>query len=236
MAIISNATTIADAGAVNGLGSLVLIKTITLSSAAANISFVDGASSVVLDDTYPFYRFVFTSIHPGSDNIDFQVNFRDGGSAYDAPKTTTFFRAYHGEGGEGGVLQYQDNDFGGGAPAKTTTYFLTQHSENNDTAQVAYNGTHDLAQGTGFQTLALAQGNANDEGVSGSLTLFNPSSTTFVKHFTSVTNNVAYVDRSFNNTSAGYGNTTSAVDAIQFKFSGGSIGSGIFKLYGIKDS
>ena len=120
--------------------------------------------------------------------------------------------------------------------AKTTTYFLAQHSENNDTAQVAYNGTHDLAQGTGFQTLALAQGNANDEGVSGSLTLFNPSSTTFVKHFTSVTNNVAYVDRSFNNTSAGYGNTTSAVDAIQFKFSGGSIGSGIFKLYGIKDS
>ena len=206
MAIISNAVTIADAGAFPAsLGSMTLIKTITISSDTGTVSFVDGASSVVLDDTYPIYQFDFINIHPSEDDRQLQFNMSvDTGSNYNV--------------------------------AKTTTYFLAQHSENNDTAQVAYNGTHDLAQGTGFQTLALAQGNANDEGVSGSLTLFNPSSTTFVKHFTSVTNNVAYVDRSFNNTSAGYGNTTSAVDAIQFKFSGGSIGSGIFKLYGIKDS
>ena len=206
MAIISNAVTIADAGAFSAsLGSLTLIKTITISSDTGTVSFVDGASSVVLDDTYPIYQFDFINIHPSEDDRQLQFNMSvDTGSNYNV--------------------------------AKTTTYFLAQHSENNDTAQVAYNGTHDLAEGTGFQTLALAQGNANDEGVSGSLTLFNPSSTTFVKHFTSVTNNVAYVDRSFNNTSAGYGNTTSAVDAIQFKFSGGSIGSGIFKLYGIKDS
>jgi 3-oxoacyl-[acyl-carrier-protein] synthase III len=206
VAIISNAVTIADAGAFSAsLGSLTLIKTITISSDTGTVSFVDGASSVVLDDTYPIYQFDFINIHPSEDDRQLQFNMSvDTGSNYNV--------------------------------AKTTTYFLAQHSENNDTAQVAYNGTHDLAQGTGFQTLALAQGNANDEGVSGSLTLFNPSSTTFVKHFTSVTNNVAYVDRSFNNTSAGYGNTTSAVDAIQFKFSGGSIGSGIFKLYGIKDS
>jgi len=206
VAIISNAVTIADAGAFSAsLGSLTLIKTITISSDTGTVSFVDGASSVVLDDTYPIYQFDFINIHPSEDDRQLQFNMSvDTGSNYNV--------------------------------AKTTTYFLAQHSENNDTAQVAYNGTHDLGQGTGFQTLALAQGNANDEGVSGSLTLFNPSSTTFVKHFTSVTNNVAYVDRSFNNTSAGYGNTTSAVDAIQFKFSGGSIGSGIFKLYGIKDS
>jgi 3-oxoacyl-[acyl-carrier-protein] synthase III len=194
-----------DAGAMGGLGAMTLIKTITISSDTGTVSFVDGASSVVLDNTYPIYQFDFINIHPSEDDRQLQFNMSvDTGSNYNV--------------------------------AKTTTYFLAQHSENNDTAQVAYNGTHDLAQGTGFQTLALAQGNANDEGVSGSLTLFNPSSTTFVKHFTSVTNNVAYVDRSFNNTSAGYGNTTSAVDAIQFKFSGGSIGSGIFKLYGIKDS
>ena len=206
MAIISNAVTIADAGAFSAsLGAMTLIKTITISSDTGTVSFVDGASSVVLDNTYPIYQFDFINIHPSEDDRQLQFNMSvDTGSNYNV--------------------------------AKTTTYFLAQHSENNDTAQVAYNGTHDLAQGTGFQTLALAQGNANDEGVSGSLTLFNPSSTTFVKHFTSVTNNVAYVDRSFNNTSAGYGNTTSAVDAIQFKFSGGSIGSGIFKLYGIKDS
>ena len=191
MAIISNAVTIADAGAFSAsLGSMTLIKTITISSDTGTVSFVDGASSVVLDDTYPIYQFDFINIHPSEDDRQLQFNMSvDTGSNYNV--------------------------------AKTTTYFLAQHSENNDTAQVAYNGTHDLAQGTGFQTLALAQGNANDEGVSGSLTLFNPSSTTFVKHFTSVTNNVANVDRSFNNTSAGYGNTTSAVDAIQFKFSAG---------------
>ena len=178
MAIISNAVTIADAGAFSAsLGSMVLIKTITIVLAAGTVSFVDGASSVVLDDTYPIYQFEFINIHPSEDDRQFQFNMSvDTGGNHNV--------------------------------AKTTTYFLAQHSENNDTAQVAYNGTHDLAQGTGFQTLALAQGNANDEGVSGSLTLFNPSSTTFVKHFTSVTNNVAYVDRSFNNTSAGYDNTT----------------------------
>ena len=59
------------------------------------------------------------------------------------------------------------------------------------------------------------------------------SSTTFVKHFMSNVNNVAYVDRSFNNYSAGYGNTTSAVDAIQFKMSSGNLDAGSIKLYGI---
>ena len=208
MAIISNAVTIADAGAFSAsLGSMVLIKTLTISSAAGTANFIHGTSSVVLDSTYPIYRFEFINIHPGNDDVQFQCNFAKA-----------------------------DNDFGGGAPAKTTTYYLAQHSENDETAQSAYNGTYDLAQGTGFQTLALAQGNANDEGVSGFLTLFNPSSTTFVKHFQSQTNNVAYVDRSFNNHSAGYINNTAAITGVSFEFSAGNIDSGIIKLYGIKDS
>ena len=91
MAIISNAVTIADAGAFSvALGSMTLIKTLTASS-SANLTFVDGASSVVLDDTYPIYKFVCTSIHPATDNTDLLVKFRDGGSNYDATCTATMF-------------------------------------------------------------------------------------------------------------------------------------------------
>ena len=87
MAIISNAVTIADAGAFSvGLGAMVHIKTLTASS-SANLTFAHGASSVVLDATYPIYKFVFINIHNSG---AFQVNFRDGGTAYDATKTTFF--------------------------------------------------------------------------------------------------------------------------------------------------
>jgi len=72
VAIISNGTTITDAGAFSvGLGSLVLIKTITLSSAAATIDFLNGASSVVFDSTYPIYKFQFINIHPATDSATF---------------------------------------------------------------------------------------------------------------------------------------------------------------------
>ena len=80
-------------------GALVPIKTLTASS-SSTLSFVDGSSDVVLDSTYPIYVFKFINIHPSGDNTDFQVNFRDGGSSYDATKTSTVFEAYHTEGDE----------------------------------------------------------------------------------------------------------------------------------------
>ena len=79
----------------------------------------------------------------------------------------------------------------------------------------------------------------NDEAGSGELWLFNPSSTTFVKHFFSATNHVngdATSPYSIYNFGSGYGNTTSAVDAIQFQFHTGNIDAGVIKLYGISDS
>ena len=96
MAFISNGTTMLDAGAFSvSLGSMVLIKTLTASS-SANLTFVHGSASVVLDSTYPVYLFKFINIHPADDNGRFfQVNFRDGGSDYDATKTTTAFRTTH---------------------------------------------------------------------------------------------------------------------------------------------
>ena len=69
-----------------GSGNITLIKTITASS-DSTISFVHGSSDVVLDNTYPIYLFKLINIHPGTDNVHLQVNFRDGGSSYDATKT-----------------------------------------------------------------------------------------------------------------------------------------------------
>ena len=204
MAIISNAVTIADAGAFSvGLGSMVLIKTVTASN-AATVSFVHGSSSVVLDSTYPIYKFEFINMHPITTNRIFSVGFRDGSTDYDATKTTTSFRSIH--------------------------------TENNNTASVAYTANDDIAQGTGFQSLANGVGAGNDESLSGEMYIFNPSSTTFVKHFIATVNFYEDANMSVQHFTSGYCNVTAAIDAVQFKMSSGNIDSGIFKLYGIKDS
>ena len=184
-------------------GSLVPIKTLT-ASGSASLSFVDGSDGVVLDSTYPIYKFEFINIHPASNEVNFSVNFRDGGSSYDATKTTTAFAADHYENGSGGTLFYW--------------------------------GSKDLAQSTSAQPIASAIGNDNDQSCSGSLLLFNPSSTTFVKHFISDANVIHASDLSLRQLSAGYCNVTVAIDGVQFSMSSGNIDSGTIKLYGIKDS
>jgi len=207
VAIISNAVTIADAGAFSAsLGSMILIKTLT-ASGSANLSFVNGASSVVLNNTYPIYKFIFTDLHPATDNVDFSVNFSaDTGSNYNV--------------------------------AKTSTYLYAEKGENNAGGGVGYNGSgnRDLANGTGDQFLMTDVGSDNDQCVSGELLLFNPSSTTFVKHFISKNTCSIQNDYILSTHVAGYNNTTSAVDAVQFKMSSGNIDAGTIKMYGIKDS
>ena len=119
---------------------------------------------------------------------------------------------------------------------KTTTAFYAYHKEDGSEASLAYTAGEDLAQSTAFQPLNSNLGNANDECFSGTLTLFNPSSTTFVKHFINNTSSYDQDDYAVQWHFAGYGNTTSAVDAVQFKMSSGNIDAGTIKLYGIKDS
>lgn len=119
---------------------------------------------------------------------------------------------------------------------KTTTHFQAYHTESGSEAGILYQTSHDLAQSTGFQTLSNDVGNDNDQSTSGTLTIFNPSSTTYVKHFIGTMNNTQNSDYQTNYFVAGYGNTTSAVNAIQFKFSSGNIDDGIIKLYGVKKS
>ena len=197
-------SSITDAASITK-GAMTLIKSQTASS-SATISFVDGTSDVVLDSTYPIYKFVWINVHPATDNVrfSFQGN-AAGGSGYNETITSTSFRSYHAE---------ADND-----------------------TEVAYETGSDQAQGTAFQVLELSSvGNGNDEAVSGELLLFNPSSTTYVKHFISRSIENAANNYAVEGYVAGYFNTTSAIDEIQFKMSSGNIDSGTFKLYGIKDS
>ena len=77
-------------------GAMTLIKEQTASS-SSTISFVHGTSDVVLDSTYPIYLFKYMSVHPSGDGAELQVGFRDGSTAYDATKTSTFFQAQHSE-------------------------------------------------------------------------------------------------------------------------------------------
>ena len=183
-------------------GSLVPIKTLT-ASGSASLSFVDGSNDVVLDSTYPIYKFEFINIHPATNNAEFSVNCTVSGTNYDATKTTTVFEANHTEDDSGHEFSYQSGD--------------------------------DIAQGTGFQTIAKNIGNDNDSSCSGELMLFNPSSTTFVKHFIGRSNKME-VSVTGDFLVAGYCNVTSAIDGVQFKMSSGNIDSGTIKLYGIKDS
>ena len=201
MGLISNGSTIFDNGAMSAGGSMVFIKKLTASS-SATLSFVHGASGVVLDNTYKEYLFTFNNIHPEEDNRNFGFTVSiDSGSNYNIAKTTTLFFAYHDEGNSGTGLGYQ--------------------------------GAKDLAQGTGNQMVLVETGNDNDQSASGHLRLFNPSSTTFVKHFTAESNTYEASNNSMHCFIAGYGNTTSAINAIQFSMSSGNTDSGIIKLYGI---
>ncbi len=116
---------------------------------------------------------------------------------------------------------------------KTTTFFQTWHNEADSETTLEYATTSDLAQGTGTQRFNNGLGNDSDQSISGTLHLFDPSNTTFVKHFISTFNQVYYTDYSINMFVAGYANTTSAINAIQFTMSSGNIDSGVIKLYGI---
>ena len=107
MAVISNGTTIADAGAFSvSLGSMVHIKTLTASN-SGDLSFVHGSSNVVLDSTYPIYLFKFINMHPATDNVQFMHNAStDAGSNYNLTKTNTVFEGEQSEDDSGATLNY----------------------------------------------------------------------------------------------------------------------------------
>tara|TARA_R100001594_G_scaffold125146_1_gene162103 strand:- start:1918 stop:2505 length:588 start_codon:yes stop_codon:yes gene_type:complete len=177
-------------------GSLFLLSTFTSDGSDATASFTSS-----IDSTYKEYLFIFTNIHPESNDISFsfQAN-ASGGSGYNETITSTSFFSYHRE---------------------------------DDVYGLSYATGGDQAQGTSFQNISDSIGNANDEAVSGWLRIFHPSDTTFVKHFISCAIANMHSEGAYQTFRAGYINTTSAIDEVQFKFSSGEIQGGKIQMFGV---
>jgi len=117
---------------------------------------------------------------------------------------------------------------------KTSTTFVAYHNEAGTSAVLEYAASEDLAQSTSDQIISTNVKNDADIGISGNLQIFQPSSNIFVKHYIARTNGMNVNTYSMDFFTAGYGNTTSAIDAVQFKMSSGNIDDGIIKMYGVK--
>ena len=132
-------------------------------------------------------------------------------------------------------LTFQGNAAGGSGYNETitSTDFRAYNAEDGSATALQYSAAFDQAQGTSFQPITQEIGNDNDQCASGTLQIFAPSDTTFVKHFLSASQYSWAGDYTMRDFTAGYFNTTSAIDEIQFKMSSGNIDSGVIKLYGI---
>ena len=192
----------------NGAFSVGLGGLVFLSEQTASASASISFTSGI-DSTYDIYQFEFINIHPQNDDAHFEFNLSsDSGSNYNIAKTSTFFRAFQ--------------------------------TQTGGTSALGYLTDNDLAQGTGFQDLIEYGYNSTESSASGTLYLYNPSSTTYVKHFIAATQ-YRRTYSSENHASAinyvgGYGNTTSAINAIKFQYQSGNIDAGTIKMYGIKGS
>ena len=177
--------------------------TLLQTQTASNSSSLEFTTGI--DSTYDVYCFSYINCHPITDNVQFQINLStDGGSNYNVTKTNSHFHAAHKEDDSNTFLQYASS--------------------------------YDLAQSTSYQDLARSTANADDESLSGYLHLFDPSNTTFVKHFIATTNTV-YADSPSNTATVtyvtGYGDTTSAINAVDFKAPSGNLDSVEITLFGV---
>ena len=136
---------------------------------------------------------------------------------------------------DGERFSFQANAAGGSGfnETITSTAFGAHHNEADDTTAMGYDTAEDQAQGTSFQFISNTLGNDADQNMNGTLQIFDPSSTTFVKHFMAESNVAQNSDFTIHRFHAGYINTTSAIDEIQFKMSSGNIDTGVIKMYGV---
>ena len=187
-------------------GSLAQGKMTLISSQTASSS-TSIEFTTGIDSTYPIYKFEFINIHPSSTDVN----------------------------GESFKFNFSTDGGSNYNVTKTSTHFYAIHTEADATAFSYYVGG-DLAQSTGDQILSAELGGGNDESLSGEMYLFNPSSSTFVKHFMATVSESRASAGEANNYIAGYGNTTSPINAVKFSMirAGENIQSGTFKLYGIK--
>ena len=157
-----------------------------------------------LDSTYKEYIIKFINIHPATDSVHFLFQGDTGTNTnYNQTITSACIRAYNYEGSGTPALQYYTSG--------------------------------DLAQGTDFHYMTgnAGVGNDSDQSFNGTLHLFNPSDTTFVKHFLIDTHSHGPSNYTMRFLVGGYFNTTTAITRLRFKFSSGNIDSGTIKLYGV---
>ena len=168
-----------------------------------------------------------TQTASSSATIDFTSNID---STYDA----YMFKLYNIHPSANSYLQFQTSTDGGSSfgVTATTTNFRAYHNEADNDTDLAYYAEH-LAQSTNFQNIFLTINTGNDESACSTIVLYNPSSTTFVKHFIARTTGYGQSAYNMQYFTAGYFNTTSAVNGVQFKMSTGNMDSGVIKLYGI---
>ena len=115
---------------------------------------------------------------------------------------------------------------------KTTTLFDARHEEDDSPAALAYDASNDLAQSTAYMPMTVSTGGGADESCAGTLWLFNPSNTTYVKHFYSRLSSYDSANGAKDFFMGGYVNSTSDVDAVDFKFDTGNM-DGTIKMYGV---
>lgn len=194
--------------AVNNSLSAITTLPSSISGGALNLISTQTASSSAsiefsIDGTYDSYVFKFINIHPQNDGDPPLFNLSTDGGS-----------------------NYN--------VVKTTTVFRDLHNEGDTNSGIGYRTNEDSAQSTAYQYISAAGcGNDNDQCWVGYLHLFNPSSTTYVKHFICKTQLYTHDDYSYQTHMAGYANTTSAINAIDFKFTSGNIDDGIIKMYGV---
>jgi len=184
----------------------------TLISTPLDITTSDTPVSTVsitsgIDSTYPVYEFHYVNINPETAGVSFGFQVETGSdSDYDHPMSTSYWQHYVNEDGSGTALAY---------------------SGGNDQATVG--------DGNGvFEKLCKEMGEGSDESASGILTLYDPSSTTYLKHFVNASNNYQSNDATMSAYTAGYINITAAITRVQFKMSSDTIQSGTIKMFGVK--
>jgi hypothetical protein len=181
-----------------------LIKTLTADGSATTMSFVNGASDVVLDGTYDTYKFIITNLHPQTDQVTFSwQGSTDTGSSYGVSTTNTNTGFYHNESDSSAAMEYH-----------------TGGDLSNSTSEIALYGNG-------------STGNDNDQNLSSEIILYSPSSTTYTKNYLVNNQHNERSDYLDVAKLAGYFNTTSAIDAIRFSVSSGNIDAGTISLLGI---
>jgi hypothetical protein len=188
-------------------GALPDAHTLIATATASSSATLEFTSGI--DSTFDVFEWHFVNMHPQTNgkNFGFQVN-AAGESGFNETITSTHFRTYHTEAGGGGSLEY--------------------YAANDQSQGTAYN----LLQ----EWVGSTDGTVDDNGVSGILTLYAPSSTTYVKHFMATTSSMYDAAALYNGYTAGYINTTAAIDEISFNMNSGNIDTGVVRMYGIAKS